>query len=139
MGLEMTGNLSVNGGVITGGGSANSYGAVTVKGSKNGWSGQSFTDSNGNYQVTQMTNRGMVGYYDEAAGRWMEYTDTTGNQTLDQTQDYSSGRLNPGWAVETWGCTTGQIAKAAYTVAAGWNMNGTILSCISGVWKAPIF
>ena len=120
---------------ILGSGAYNSYGATTISGEKNGWTGVGFTNSANAYQVTQMTNRGQVGYYDEATGRWLEYVDTLGNKTLDQTGDYNSGRLNPGWAVETWGCSTGQLAKAAYTVADGWAWNGKLLSCESGVWR----
>ncbi|MFB0936063.1 MAG: shufflon system plasmid conjugative transfer pilus tip adhesin PilV [Propionivibrio sp.] len=133
--LDNSGNLVLEGSTIAGAGAAGSYGAYTVQGNKNGWTGVEFRDASGNYQVNQMTNRGNVGYYDVATGRWWEYTDTSGNKTLDQTQDWGSGRLNPGWAVETWGCTTGQIAKAAYTVADGWAYNGKVLNCVSGVWK----
>lgn len=117
-------------------GSAGSYGATTIAGQKNGWTGLEFRDSAGNYQINQMTNRSNIGYYDAATGRWLSWSDTSGNTTLDQTPDWSSGRINPGWAVETWGCSTGQIAKAAYTIADGWAYNGKTLSCVNGVWKS---
>ncbi len=120
---------------ILGSGSQGSYGATTVAGQKNGWTGVEYRDSSGNYQINQMTNRSNIGYYDAASGRWLNYSDTSGNQTLDQTADMASGRLNPGWAVETWGCTTGQIAKAAYTIADGWAYNGKTLSCVNSAWK----
>ena len=116
-------------------GSQGPYGATTVAGQKNGWTGLEFRDSVGNYQINQMTNRSNIGYYDVATGRWLNYSDTQGNLTLDQTGDLGSGRLNPGWAVETWGCSTGQIGKAAYTIADGWAWNGKTLSCVYGVWK----
>lgn len=121
---------------ILGSGSQGSYGATTVSGQKNGWTGLEFRDSSGNYQINQMTNRSNMGYYDAATGRWLSYSDTQGNLTLDQTGDLGSGRLNPGWAVETWGCATGQIAKAAYTLSDGWAWNGKTLSCVNGLWKA---
>lgn len=137
------GNVTANGQIsvgannrILGNGAQGTYGATTVAGGKNGWTGVEYRDSAGNYQINQMTNRGQTGYYDAATGRWLNYSDTSGNTTLDQTADWSSGRINPGWAVETWGCSTGQIAKAAYTVADGWAYNGKTLSCVSGVWKA---
>lgn len=61
--------------------------------------------------------------------------DQNGNMTLGKGDVYT-GYLTPGWAVETWGCpSTGAIAKAAYTVSAGWAWDGTLLSCQSGVWK----
>lgn len=129
-------SISIADNKILGNGSQGSYGATTIAGQKNGWTGLEFRDSAGNYQINQMTNRSNIGYYDISTGRWLNYTDTSGNLTLDQTGDMASGRLNPGWAVETWGCTTGQIAKAAYTVADGWAYNGKTLSCQSGVWKA---
>lgn len=139
--LSANGDITANGQIsvgannrILGNGAQGSYGATTVAGDKNGWTGLEFRDASGNYQVNQMTNRSNIGYYDAAGGRWLNYTDTAGNHTLDQTGDMSSGRLNPGWAVETWGCSTGQIAKAAYTVGDGWAYNGKPLSCVNGVW-----
>ena len=139
--VDDLGNLRVDGEIsvgannrILGNGSQGPYGATTMAGQKNGWTGIEYRDASGNYQINQMTNRSNIGYYDAVSGRWLNYTDTSGNLTLDQTADYASGRINPGWAVETWGCTTGQIAKAAYTVADGWAWNGKTLSCVSGVW-----
>lgn len=134
LGLDNDGNLVLEGSTIAGSGAAGSYGALTIKGAKNGWTGTEYRDSAGTYQVNQMTNRGQVGYYDAASGRWLEYVDASGNKTLDQTADFASGRLDPGWAVETWSCKTGQIAKAAYTIAEGWAYNGTTLNCINSVW-----
>ena len=51
-----------------------------------------------------------------------------GNLTVD-------GTVSPGWAVETAGCITGAIGKAAYTVDDGWAYNGKTLSCVNGAWK----
>jgi hypothetical protein len=134
LGLDNSGNLILEGTSIVGSGAAGAYGALTIQGAKSGWTGTEFRDSSGNYHVNLMANRGQVGYYDAATGRWLEYVDANGNKTLDQTGDFASGRLNPGWAVETWSCITGQIAKAAYTIAEGWAYNGTTLSCINSVW-----
>lgn len=120
---------------ILGSGSQGSYGATTIAGQKNGWTGVEFRDSSGNYQINQMTNRSNIGYYDIASGRWLNYSDVQGNLTLDQTGDLGSGRVNPGWAVQTWGCATGQIAKAAYTIDDGWAWNGKTLSCVNGIWS----
>lgn len=140
--VNSTGNMSAAGQVsvgannrLLGNGSQGSYGATTIAGQKNGWTGTEFRDSSGNYQINQMTNRSNIGYYDAASGRWLNYTDTSGNMTLDQTADFSSGKLNPGWAVETWGCSpNGAIAKAAYDTTNGWAYSGLLLSCQSGVW-----
>ena len=142
--VNSTGNMSAAGQVsvgannrLLGNGSQGSYGATTIAGQKNGWTGTEFRDSSGNYQVNQMTNRSNIGYYDAASGRWLNYTDTSGNMTLDQTADFSSGKLNPGWAVETWGCSpNGAIAKAAYDTTNGWAYSGMTLTCQSGVWKS---
>ena len=140
--LTVGGNVSAAGQIsvgansrILGNGSQGGHGATTIAGSKNGWTGVEFRDAAGNYQINQMTNRGQIGYWDLATGRWLEYSDTSGNKTLDQTADWASGRLNPGWAVETWGCAAGQIAKAAYTVEDGWAYTGKTLSCVNGVWR----
>jgi hypothetical protein len=121
---------------ILGQGGQGNYGATTLAGQKNGWTGLEFRDSSGNYQVNLMTNRNNIGYYDAAGGRWLNSTDMAGNLTLDQTVDFASGRLNPGWAVETWACSTGQIAKAAFTLADGLAYNGIPLYCNSGAWKS---
>lgn len=148
MGLDATGSISAGGSVnagtnlsvgpnsyIQGQGAQGPYGATTISGQKNGYTGLEFRDYWGNYQVTQLTNRGNVGYYDTATSRWLNYSDSYGNLTLNQN-DYDSGRLNPGWAIETYSCTTGQIAKAAYTLADGWAWNGKTLTCVSGVWRS---
>ncbi len=141
--VDDSGNLRVDGQIsvgannrILGNGAQGTYGATTIAGQKNGWTGVEYRDSAGNYQVNQMTNRSNIGYYDAATGRWLSYQDTNGNLTLDQTADMASGRINPGWAVETWGCpSNGMIAKAAYDTTNGWAYSGLTLSCQSGVWK----
>lgn len=135
LGLDRWGNLALQGTKIVAAGAEGTYGATTVQGTKNSYSGVEFRNSDGSYVVNMMANRGYTGFYDAAAGRWWQQSDVSGNMTLDQTADYNSGRINPGWGVETWGCTTGQISKAAYTVADGWAWNGKTLQCVSGVWK----
>jgi type II secretory pathway pseudopilin PulG len=113
------------------------YGALTVQGERRGYSGLAFLDVQGNQAMNLMTNRTSVGFFNPERNRWLNYSDDSGNLTLNQTDDRNSGRLNPGWAVETEGCITGQIAKAAYTVADGWAYNGKTLSCVNAVWTAP--
>jgi type II secretory pathway pseudopilin PulG len=81
---------------------------------------------------------------------WFQVADkevrvANGNVTLNQTFDWdrSRGFLNPGWVVEGYGvaCESGQIGKAAYTIARGWQWDGRLMSCINGSWvsaAAPV-
>jgi len=93
------------------------------------WSGLSWlavaVDQNGNMDVP--------GSLSAAGG--VSYIDASGNLTLNQSGATNVGYVNPGWAVETWGCAAnGSIAKAAYDIADGWAWNGTPLFCKAGVW-----
>lgn len=139
--VDQNGNFTIPGHTLIAGGSSRNYGALTVQGSKNGWSGLNFKDASGtNTGTLMMHSNGTKGFFNTADNNWDMRTDSLGNMTLGNqagpVNGVTRGAINPGWAVETWGCSpNGSIAKAAYTIKGGWNYDGTTLSCVSGVWK----
>jgi hypothetical protein len=69
----------LNGGMVYGvNGGVNSYGGVTLRGEKNGYSGLSVQRGDGTYAFTWMcgTDRNYFGLYDETRGVWPLYTAT---------------------------------------------------------------
>lgn len=65
--------------------------------------------------------------------------DQSGNLTMNQSGATNVGYVNPGWAVETWGCAgSGSIAKSAYTIVDGWSWSGKPLACLAGVWRRSV-
>ncbi|MDP3957917.1 MAG: hypothetical protein Q8Q36_00450 [bacterium] len=65
--------------VALSGGSESTYGAATVKGSKNGWSGLNFKDAAGTNFGTLMMHPSYSGFYNAADNNWRWYVDDSGN------------------------------------------------------------
>jgi hypothetical protein len=66
--------------IYAAGGAASTYGAISIQGSKNGWSGISFYDVGGNFCSTLMTrDDGFSGWYNTTENGWLSYTDGSGN------------------------------------------------------------
>ena len=63
---------------ITASGSNTSYGAMTVQGSKNGWSGINFKDAVGSNSGTLMMHPSYSGFFNAADNNWRTYTVETG-------------------------------------------------------------
>lgn len=115
-------------GAVYASGSSSSYGALTVLGQKNGWSGMNFKDTWGNNLGTLMMNADVAGFFNVWDNGWRWYVDNNGSST------------QPGWASanafipneKAWeggGCgPEGRIVQSA-------NQSGVILSCQSGVWR----
>lgn len=125
--VDSAGNLSLPGMIYTAG-SSSTYGAVTMQGSKNGWSGINFKDSSGNNAGTLMMSPSYSGFFNAADGAWRWYVDNSGNSI--QTGNAEAGTLQVNTAVaEGSACSPdGKIAKSSAT-------SGLILSCQSGSWK----
>lgn len=66
-------------GLIVANGSYSSYGAITIQGAKNGWSGINFKDAGGNNQGTLMMHPSYSGFFNTAEGAWRWYVDNSGN------------------------------------------------------------
>jgi hypothetical protein len=73
------GSLGVSGNTINVSGAESTYGAVTVRGVKNTYSGINFRDSAGNNLSTLMMNAGYSGFYNVADNGWRWYIDNVGN------------------------------------------------------------
>lgn len=124
--VDSSGNLSLPGLIYTAG-SNSSYGAITMQGSKNGWSGINFKDSSGSNAGTLMMSPSYSGFFNAADGAWRWYVDNSGNSY--QPGNVEAGTLQVDTAVvEGSACSPdGKIAKSSST-------SGLILSCQSGVW-----
>jgi hypothetical protein len=67
----VSGNINMGGSILYGPGSNTSYGALTIQGSKNGWSGINFKDSAGTNQKTFMIGGGgYSGIYNATDNGW---------------------------------------------------------------------
>lgn len=84
--VDNAGNLTVPQ-RITGGGSETSYGALTVLGEKNGYSGLNFKTAAGANAGTVMMNPNYSGFYNSTDNAWRFYADNAGNTV-------QSGRTN---------------------------------------------
>ena len=79
-GINSDNSLSIYGTIMYTNGSQSSYGAISIQGSKNTWSGISFYDVNGNFCSTLMTrDDGFSGWYNTTENGWLSYTDGSGN------------------------------------------------------------
>jgi|GEM_PF-2109412 len=97
------------------GGSETSYGAATVRGSKNGWSGLNFKDAAGTNYGTLMMHPSYSGFYNTADNEWRWYVDNAGNQ-------YGSGGLLLRDAGGGWMRTYGNTGWYNGTYGGGWYM-----------------
>ena len=125
--VDSSGNLSLPGMIYTSGASS-TYGAITMQGDKNGYSGINFKDKLGNNAGTLMMSPSYSGFFNAADGAWRWYVDNSGNSV--QSGNAAAGTLQVNTAVaEGSACSPdGKIAKSSTT-------SGLILSCQSGVWK----
>lgn len=125
--VDSSGNLSLPGLIYTAGSNSN-YGAITMQGSKNGWSGINFKDSSGSNSGTLMMSPSYSGFFNAADGAWRWYVDNSGNSV--QAGNAEAGTFQVDTAVaEGSACSPdGKIAKSSST-------SGLILSCQSGSWN----
>jgi hypothetical protein len=95
-------SISTSGTTITcSGGSSAAYGAVTIKGVKNGWAGINFKDSSDVNCGTLMTRSsdGYTGWYNKADNNWLFQLDGSGNFTATaNVTAYSDERLKKDWS-----------------------------------------
>ncbi|MDP3957915.1 MAG: hypothetical protein Q8Q36_00440 [bacterium] len=61
------------------GGAESTYGAATIRGSKNGWSGLNFKDAAGTNEGTLMMHPFYSGFFNAADNNWRWYVDDSGN------------------------------------------------------------
>jgi hypothetical protein len=98
--IDPVGNLTMNGTTFTTNGAVNTYGATTIRGSKNGWSGLGFQDSAGTFCNTLMarSSDGYGGVYNKADNNWLIQWDGSGNviATANVTA-YSDERYKTNW------------------------------------------
>lgn len=123
--VDSAGTLSLPG-IIVANGSNSTYGALTIQGAKNGWSGINFKDAGGNNAGTLMMSPNYSGFFNAADSGWRWYVDNTGNSY--QTGTAQAGYLQP---------TTVATLNAACTPNGLVAMDsvGVLLSCQSGLWK----
>lgn len=106
-----TGVLSVGGltlpagGIVDSGGSYGaSYGAVTIRGTKNGWGGANFRDSSNNLG-TLMMHSSYSGFYNAAETNWRWYATEGGNTYqpgyVQASDVYAGGRWMSGIVSDT--------------------------------------
>lgn len=125
--VDSGGNLSLPG-LIYAAGSNTAYGAITMQGSKNGWSGINFKDVSGNNSGTLMMHPSYSGFFNSSDGAWRWYVDNSGNSI--QAGKAEAGYLQVNNVVaEGTGCGPDGVMAKSSTVS------GLILSCQSGVFK----
>ena len=122
-------------------GSNSSYGALTIYGQKNGYSGINFRDLSGNLQGTLMMNAGYSGFFNSADSAWRWYVDNAGNSI--QSGNVQAGSVNTG----------GRITSGEYVQINGWageggwcpsnglvarDGTGRLLNCVSNYWRNAI-
>ncbi len=89
---------------ITAGGSNSSYGAMTIQGSKNTYSGINFKNAGGSNSGTLMMHPSYSGFYNAADNNWREYVDDAGNSYQPGYTDTSDVYLR---SVNKWASTLG--------------------------------
>ena len=76
--VESDGSFYVPG-IIFANGSSSNYGAVTMQGEKNGWSGMNFKMANGNNAGTLIMSPQLSGFYKSEDNNWRWFVDNDGN------------------------------------------------------------
>ena len=92
--------ITMNGTTFTTNGAVNTYGATTIRGSKNGWSGLGFQDSAGTFCNTLMarSSDGYGGIYNKSDNNWLIQWDGSGNITgTGNVTAYSDERYKTNW------------------------------------------
>jgi len=98
--MTVSTGLTLNGTTFTTNGAVNTYGATTIRGSKNGWSGLGFQDSAGTFCNTLMarSSDGYGGIYNKADNNWLIQWDGNGNVTATaNVTAYSDERYKTNW------------------------------------------
>lgn len=123
--VDGSGNLSLPGLIYTAGSNSN-YGAITMQGSKNGWSGINFKDSAGSSAGTLMMHPSYSGFFNAADNAWRWYVTDGGNSYQAGTAQANMLQVD-GVVTENTACSpNGLVAR---------DSTGLILSCQSGIWK----
>lgn len=133
--VDNAGNFNLAGAIVAWG-SSTSYGALTIQGAKNGWSGINFKDASGNLQGTLMMNAANSGFFNASDNAWRWIVDNAGN-SWQPGNVASNGRVSAGeyfqvagWAGEgNWCPTNGLI---------GQDGTGRILNCVNNYWRNAI-
>jgi len=114
---------------LLGGGSQTTYGATTVIGAKNAYSGLNFQTVAGTSAGTLMMSPAASGFYNAADTGWRWFTDNIGDTTQAGYNQSSVFRpaLTAVSGASCAGYSQGDIAKAA---------TGKTLSCQAGLWGA---
>lgn len=124
--IDQNGDLTVPRKII-GQGSQSNYGAITVQGYKNGYSGINFRYSDTMSDAgTLMMSPDRYGFFSETDNVWRWYVDNFGNSV--QPGEAAANTIRPTLVVaENATCSTnGSIAR---------NAGGLLLSCSSGKWR----
>lgn len=119
--IDSAGNFTLPGSLYTSGSALSTYGAASVQGSKNGWSGLNFKDVAGSNSGTLMMHPAYSGFFNAADNNW-RWLATDNGETY----------TRPGGA-------NGSIAignACPGTGYSGIDASGLSLSCQSGVWKS---
>lgn len=99
-GLTISSSFTFNGTQMITNGAASTYGATSIRGAKNGWSGISFYDSSNVFCNTLMarSSDGYGGIYNKADNNWLLQWDGSGNFTATaNVVAHSDERLKTNW------------------------------------------
>jgi hypothetical protein len=99
-GLTISSSFTFNGTQMITNGAASTYGATSMRGSKNGWSGISFYDSSNVFCNTLMarSSDGYGGIYNKADNNWLIQWDGSGNVTATaNVTAFSDERYKTNW------------------------------------------
>ncbi|HEX8947156.1 MAG TPA: hypothetical protein VF829_03010 [Candidatus Paceibacterota bacterium] len=117
-------------GELGGSGSLSTFGAVTLKGSKNSWSGINFQNVSGSSAGTLMMHPSYSGFYNSSDNGWRLYVTDAGDTYVHDVYLSSAGK----WASQMGGgisCVTNSIGSegtvycpSGYTMTGG-GINGT--------------
>ena len=109
---------------ITGGGADAAYGAITILGQQNGWSGANFKMADGTDAGTLMMHPSYSGFYNAAQNNWRSYVDDAGNT-------WQNGSAN---LVDVYSRLTGHYFSSVSSCPSGWVWSGG--SCQAIAWYA---
>jgi len=109
---------------ITGGGADAAYGAITILGQQNGWSGANFKMADGTDAGTLMMHPSYSGFYNAAQNNWRSYVDEAGNT-------WQNGSAN---LVDVYSRLTGHYFSSVSSCPSGWVWSGG--SCQAIAWYA---
>ncbi|ART61495.1 hypothetical protein CBP36_21245 (plasmid) [Acidovorax carolinensis] len=126
-------------GVIYANGSNSNYGAITMLGQKNGWSGINFKDSSGVNQGTLMMNGIHSGFYNAQDNAWRFLVDNAGNATVPGRMEANALTVNGGGSVHYSNMSTSHDDWALVTYASGWNGNSEPRSGRASIYTNDVY